>query len=120
MCRISSRPRTRTTSPPSNECGGRTSILRISRCLLSKKGSYVAEGDVCDNLRRDVLDRMWDKVKLAEKADVRLIHENEHRIYGDDPERVKDLMETVLEQTNAAHFGAVYDPANYVFCGFDP
>src|SRR5262249_28739191 len=81
---------------------------------------YLPDNDVWDNWRRDVLDRMWEKLKLAEKAGVRLLHENEHRIYGDDPERVKDLMETVLEQVDGRYFGAVYDPANYVFCGFDP
>jgi sugar phosphate isomerase/epimerase len=81
---------------------------------------YLTEGGDWDDWRRDVLDRMWEKVKLAAKAGVRLLHENEHGIYGDDPERVKDLMETVLEQVNGGHLAAVYDPANYVFCGFDP
>jgi len=81
---------------------------------------YLPEGGEWDNWRRDVLDRMWDKCKLAEKAGVRLLHENEHGIYGDDPERVKDLMVTVLEQADARYLGAVYDPANYVFCGYDP
>jgi len=81
---------------------------------------YLPEGGEWDNWRRDVLDRMFDKARLAEKAGVRLIHENEHRIYGDDPARVKDLMETVQEQVHSQYFGAVYDPANYVFCGFDP
>ena len=63
---------------------------------------------------------MWEELKLANKVGVRLLHENEHRIYGDDPERVKDLMETVLGQADERYFGAVYDPANYVFCGYDP
>jgi len=81
---------------------------------------YLTEGGDWDDWRREVLDRMWEKLKLAEKAGVRLVHENEHGIYGDDPERVKDLMETILEQTGGRHLGAVYDPANYVFCGFDP
>jgi sugar phosphate isomerase/epimerase len=81
---------------------------------------YLPEGGDWDNWRRDVLDRMWEKIKLAEKAGVRLLHENEHRIYGDSPERVKDLMETVLEQANPANFAAIYDPANYVFGGYDP
>jgi sugar phosphate isomerase/epimerase len=81
---------------------------------------YLAEGGEWDNWRREVLDRMWEKVKLAEKAGVRLVHENEHRIYGDEPERVRDLLQTVLEQADARFFGAVYDPANYVFCGYDP
>jgi sugar phosphate isomerase/epimerase len=81
---------------------------------------YLTEGGDWDDWRREVLDRMWQKVELARQAGVRLVHENEHRIYGDSPERVKDLMETVLEQVDGPHFGAVYDPANYVFCGYDP
>jgi sugar phosphate isomerase/epimerase len=77
---------------------------------------YLPEDDVWDNWRRDVLDRMWDKLRLAEKAGVRLVHENEHRIYGDDPDRVRDLLETV----DNPRFLAVYDAANYVVCGYDP
>jgi sugar phosphate isomerase/epimerase len=81
---------------------------------------YLSEGGDWDDWRREVLDRMWEKVKRAQQAGVRLLHENEHRIYGDSPERVADLMHTVLEQVEGPNFGAVYDPANYVFCGFDP
>ena len=82
---------------------------------------YLSEGGDWDDWRREVLDRMWQKCALAAKANVRLVHENEHRIYGDSPERVKDLMETVREQlAMPATFGAVYDPANYVFYGYDP
>jgi sugar phosphate isomerase/epimerase len=82
---------------------------------------YLSEGGDWDDWRREVLDRMWQKCALAAKANVRLVHENEHRIYGDSPERVKDLMETVREQLSPpTTFGAVYDPANYVFCGYDP
>lgn len=81
---------------------------------------YLTENGEWDDWRREVLDRMWHKVRLAEKAGVRLLHENEHRIYGDSPDRVKDLMETVLEQVNGPTLAAVYDPANYVFCGYDP
>ena len=83
--------------------------------------SYYLPGDGdWDSWRREVMDRMVEKAMLAEKAGVRLVHENEHGIYGDDPERVRDLMETVLAQVDRRHFEAVYDPANYVFCGFDP
>jgi sugar phosphate isomerase/epimerase len=86
-----------------------TPNIRIFSYYLPAHGEW-------DNWRRDVLDRMWDKLKLAEKSGVHLLHENEHRIYGDDPERVRDLMETIDND----NFRAVYDPANYVFCGFDP
>ena len=81
---------------------------------------YLTEGGEWDDWRRDVMDRMWDKLKIAEKAGVRLIHENEHRIYGDSPSRVNDLLQTVSEQLNSDCFGAAYDPANFVFCGYDP
>jgi 3-dehydroshikimate dehydratase len=81
---------------------------------------YLPDGGNWDRWRSAVLDHMWEKLKLAEKAGVRLLHENEHRIYGDDPERVRDLMETILGKVDGRFFGAVYDPANYVFCGYDP
>jgi sugar phosphate isomerase/epimerase len=79
---------------------------------------YLPEGESWDQWRSSVLERMEEKIKLAENAGVRLLHENEHRIYGDQPERVRDLMVTL--SGSSRHFGAVYDPANYVFCGYDP
>src|SRR5439155_23560733 len=81
---------------------------------------FVRESGAWADWRHEVLDRMEAKWKLAAQAGVRLLHENEHRIYGDDPTRVKDLMETVLEQLATPTLVAVYDPANYVFCGYDP
>jgi sugar phosphate isomerase/epimerase len=66
--------------------------------------------------RAEVLKRLGAKVERAETAGVRLLHENEHRIYGDSPERVAD----VFNQIHSLAFAAAYDPANYVFCGYDP
>jgi sugar phosphate isomerase/epimerase len=66
--------------------------------------------------RDEVMARMGEKVRRAERAGVRLLHENEHNIYGDSPERVVDLLQTI----NSPHLRAVYDAANYVFCGYDP
>jgi sugar phosphate isomerase/epimerase len=80
---------------------------------------YPAEGEGdadWPKRRAEVHRRLSETVKLAEKAGVRLVHENEHRIYGDAPDRVVDLMTTFA----GPGFGAVYDPANYVFCGYDP
>jgi sugar phosphate isomerase/epimerase len=90
-----------------------TSNLRVFSYYLTDDGEW-------DDWRRDVLDRIWECCRLANKAGVRLLHENEHRIYGDDPLRVVDLMETIRNQTEGECFWSVYDPANYVVCGFDP
>lgn len=70
--------------------------------------------------RTEVLDRMTRKCERAAQAGVRLIHENEHRIYGDDPVRVVDLMSTLSKTFAKTTIGCAYDPANFVYCGFDP
>jgi 3-dehydroshikimate dehydratase len=80
---------------------------------------YPAEGESAADWperRAEVMKRMSEKVQLAETAGVRLLHENEHRIYGDSPDRVCDL----LDELQSPALAAVYDPANYVFCGYDP
>jgi sugar phosphate isomerase/epimerase len=66
--------------------------------------------------RDEVIRRLRAKAELAERARVTLFHENEHRIYGDSPDRVVDVMTSV----NSPALRAAYDAANYVFCGFDP
>ncbi len=66
--------------------------------------------------RDEVIKRMRTKADLAEKNGVMLFHENEHRIYGDSPERVADLFQSV----KSPNLKAAYDPANFVFCGYDP
>ena len=45
--------------------------------------------------RGEVLKRLGEMVERAETATVRLLHENEHRIYGDSPARVADLLEQI-------------------------
>jgi 3-dehydroshikimate dehydratase len=84
--------------------------------------SYYPPGDaddwngVSDSWEHELFRRLEEQVKLASRAEVRLVHENEHRIYGDSPERVCRLFEILPHEV----FRAVYDPANYVFCGYDP
>jgi len=77
---------------------------------------YKPDGTDWPQWRDEIWKRMAEKVRLAEKAGVRLLHENEHNIYGDSPDRVADL----LASFPAPAFHGVYDAANYVFCGFDP
>lgn len=66
-------------------------------------------------LRNQVMDRMKKLVEIAERSEIQLFHENEHRIYGDSPERLADLFNTIKSRA----FKAAFDPANFVFCGYD-
>jgi 3-dehydroshikimate dehydratase len=65
--------------------------------------------------RDAVMDRMRKKVQIAEREEIQLFHENEHRIYGDSPERLADLFNTIQSKA----FKAAFDPANFIFCGYD-
>lgn len=66
--------------------------------------------------RAEVLRRMRIKTELAEQNGLRLIHENESRIYGEDPIRVLDLFRSI----ESPALQAAYDPANFVHGGYDP
>ncbi len=84
--------------------------------------SYYPPGDAQDwngvdpKWHREVFDRLAQQARLAEQQGLRLVHENEHRIFGDSPARVAQL----FEQVSSPALRAVYDAANYVFCGYDP
>jgi sugar phosphate isomerase/epimerase len=77
---------------------------------------YKPDGTEWPQWRGEIWRRLGEQVRLAEKAGVRLYHENEHNIYGDTPDRVADLLASFPAPT----FHGVYDAANYVFCGYDP
>jgi len=66
--------------------------------------------------RTEVLRRMAAFAKEAERADVRLVHENESNIYGDDAERCRDIVESV----GSPALKIAFDPANFVQVGVRP
>jgi sugar phosphate isomerase/epimerase len=74
------------------------------------------DGSTWDTHRNAILDRLQQKVERAAQARVRLLHENEANIYGEAPNRVRDLLATI----NHPQFRAAYDAANYVHMGHDP
>ncbi|WP_306204676.1 sugar phosphate isomerase/epimerase family protein [Actinoplanes sp. RD1] len=66
--------------------------------------------------RDEVIDRMRELAKVAEDADVVLLHENEKRIYGDVPARCLDIVRSV----GSPHLRLAWDPANFVQVGVRP
>ena len=66
--------------------------------------------------RDEVLRRMSALAALAEPTGIVLLHENEKDIYGDVPERVLDIVESV----GSPALRLAWDPANYVQVGVTP
>ena len=66
--------------------------------------------------RDEVLRRMAAMTRDAEAAGLVLVHENESYIYGDLPERCRDMLESV----GSPALRMAFDPANFVQCGARP
>jgi sugar phosphate isomerase/epimerase len=66
--------------------------------------------------RDDVIERMRALARVAEDADVTLLHENEKEIYGDVPSRCLDIVRSV----GSPHLRLAWDPANFVQVGVRP
>jgi sugar phosphate isomerase/epimerase len=81
---------------------------------------YPREGTTWDDApaadRDEVFARLERQIRRAEEAGVRLFHENEHNIFGDSPARLRELFSRLASPA----FQAAFDPANFVFCGYDP
>ncbi len=76
--------------------------------------SFFVEKDELDTYRDEVIRRLKIMLDEAKTAGVMLCHENEHKIYGEAPERVRDLLTTLPE------LRGIFDAANYVRQGYDP
>ena len=66
--------------------------------------------------REEVIARMRALTRVAEEADVVLLHENEKEIYGDVPVRCLDIVRSV----GSPHLRLAWDPANFVQVGVRP
>jgi sugar phosphate isomerase/epimerase len=66
--------------------------------------------------RDEVIDRMRALARVAEEADLILLHENEKEIYGDIPARCLDIVRSV----GSPHLRLAWDPANFVQVGVRP
>ena len=71
---------------------------------------FVPGGVDPDSVRDEVLTRMAALAKVAEQADVVLLHENEKEIYGDIPRRCLDIVTSV----DSPHLRLAWDAANFV------
>jgi sugar phosphate isomerase/epimerase len=77
---------------------------------------YRPPGTTAEEIRDEVLRRMREWATVAEREGVTLVHENEKEIYGDTPDRVRDLVESV----GSPALRVAWDNANFVQVGVRP
>jgi sugar phosphate isomerase/epimerase len=95
-------------------------VIRVAHALQTPNirifSFYPGEGSTPEKARDAVMQRMRLLADEAEKQNVTLLHENEKGIYGDVPERVLDLVETVGSDA----LRLAWDNANFVQVGVRP
>ncbi len=74
---------------------------------------YIPHGHEYQEFTNEVIYRLSLMAELAEPYKVLLCHENEKGIYGDEPERVLQIL------TEVPSLCGVFDPANYIQSGVD-
>lgn len=103
-------------SPADAEVKRLARVIRVAKALDAhyiRVFSYFLEGESPASAREAVLERMSLLARAAEDADVILVHENEKGIYGDTPERVLDIIESVGSDA----LRVAWDSANFVQVG---
>lgn len=92
-------------------------VIRVAHALETESirvfSFFRAEGVPVEDIRDDVLLRMRLLADDAEREKVTLLHENEKDIYGDNPARVLDLVESV----GSSALRLAWDSANFVQVG---
>jgi sugar phosphate isomerase/epimerase len=106
--------------PVDAEVARLASAIRVAHRLGSRYirifSFYRRAGVEAAEVRDAVLTRMRALTDLAEREDVVLLHENEKAIYGDTPERVLDLIESIGSEA----LRVAWDSANFVQVGVRP
>lgn len=77
---------------------------------------YYGESVPVESIRDEVIERMRALAAVAEQEGVVLLHENEKDIFGDVPDRVLDIIESV----NSPALKVAWDAANFVQVGVKP
>ena len=78
--------------------------------------SFYHQGESAPDCRAVVLDQLQRMVHYAAREAITLLHENEKDIYGDLPERCRDLLLSISHP----RLRAIFDPANFIQSGAHP
>lgn len=108
------------SSSPEDEVARLRQVIRVAQQLDTRYirvfSFFRGPEQTPSGIRDDVLLRMSLLAAEAERAGVVLVHENEKDIYGDTPERVLDIIESV----GSSALKVAWDSANFVQVGVKP
>lgn len=77
--------------------------------------SYFMKPCDFEKYKGEVIRRLSGFVKIAEKEDIILLHENEKDIFGETAENCKYIFDNI----KSPNLKGIFDPANFVQCGVD-
>jgi len=91
-------------------------VMEIAKILETRYirlfSFFIPEGEDPAAYRDEVMKRMAAFVEAAKGSGLILLHENEKHIYGDIPERCRDIFNTIQSDI----LWGIYDPSNFVQC----
>jgi sugar phosphate isomerase/epimerase len=76
---------------------------------------YMPDGMKAEDCKNQVYDRIGKMLDVADEYGVTLCHENEAKIYGESPERCREIIEQF-----GGRLKAVFDMGNFVLDGYNP
>lgn len=76
---------------------------------------YLHDGKTPEECRSEVIENLGRMVDISQSAGVNLCHENEAKIYGENPERCLDILDTFDGKLKC-----VFDMGNFVLDGCEP
>ncbi len=91
-------------------------IAQVMQCGYIRVFSFFYGKRDPDSVRDKVICRFKEFLKIAKGSGVKLMHENEKKIYGDTPERVLEL----YRELKCEELTLCFDASNYVQCNVEP
>jgi len=98
-----------------DQCKRALELCQAFNCRTIRIFSFYFNKDGRDRLD-EICERMQKMLEMARPLGIKLLHENEHAIYGESSANCLKL----IQKVNDPLFKAIHDPANYIIAGEDP
>ena len=91
-------------------------IARLMQCKYIRVFSFFYGDKKPEDCSQKVIARLKEMLAIVKGSGVKLLHENEKKVYGDVPQRVLEIYNAI----NDEDFVLCFDASNYVQCDVNP